>query len=101
MHVHFTTHTHTHTHSQTMATVSSPGTYNASPSGGDGAVGPMGVQMRPGAGKASILKSAYLNQYKMRFTQASTLSSSTSTISSNPLDSDKPPPTKKRKSRWD
>ena len=106
VHTHTSPSTHTHTHtnshtSQTMSTVSSK------------AVGPMGSLTGPGANRASVLRAAYQQQYKMKFTQASssTLSSTSSLQQQAPpisqsLDQLTPsdaagPPKKKRKSRWD
>ena len=90
---------------QTMATVSSK------------AVGPMGSLTGPGANRASVLRAAYQQQYKMKFAQASSSTlASTSSIQQTPPTAQShdyqqhtpsasseaaPPPKKKRKSRWD
>ena len=71
-------------------------------------VGPMGSVVGPGGSKVSVLKATYLNQYKQRFTQASSASfSATMTgkeatpIAPPTQPSGGAPPPKKRKSRWD
>ena len=97
---------------QTMATISKSGTVNVGAAAGHASsLGPMGSLVGPGGNKVSVLKAAYLNQYKSKFTHASTSSlSSTSSLApsnqapppGNQASSDLPPPAKKkRKSRWD
>ena len=74
----------------------------------------MGSLTGPGANRASVLRAAYQQQYKMKFSQASSSTlASTSSIQQAPPTAQShdyqqhapsetaPPPKKKRKSRWD
>ena len=74
------------------------------------ALGPMGSVVGPGGNRASVLKSTYLAQYKMRFQQASGTLAATSSLTQEvppPSNQDHTPESgppaskKKRKSRWD